>query len=128
MSWQILIVEDDPSFPSELQDMLQMLAPDCEVTVADGGDEATDNLRQTAFDLILLDVDGPDLDAEDFMRQALEESGRDVPVIAVSAFAGSNAPGAAAGFADRLAKPIDLDELSGVLARQLDSSLTGVGA
>jgi CheY-like chemotaxis protein len=127
MSWQILIVEDDPSFPSELQDMLQMLIPDCGVTVAVGADYGLDELRETPFDLVLVDVDSPGLDAGNFVRQGRLESGRGVPYVAVTVFAAPEGGGAAEGYADRLAKPIDLDELAGVLTRQLDATAVGVG-
>lgn len=109
----VLYIEDDP-VSREL--MVQILGRCRGVTLA-CGDNAAQGLalaRQTRPDLILLDIDLPDLDGfilKDLL--AAETSLADVPVVAVSAthFAGQLERSRQAGFADYLAKPVKVGEV-----------------
>jgi len=70
--------------------------------------------------LILLDINLPDMDGYEVMTCLRENPAtRHIPVVAVSANAmpADLARGKAAGFADYLTKPIDMDRLLGVLDR-----------
>jgi PAS domain S-box-containing protein len=88
------------------------------VLLANNGRELLDSLAasNTHPELILMDVHMPELDGFAATR-ILRERGFRQPVIALSAGAGKEeqAQCLAAGMSDFLAKPIDLDELWGVL-------------
>ncbi|MFZ4537063.1 ATP-binding protein [Propionivibrio sp.] len=89
-----------------------------EVLLANNGRELLDSLAagDKQPELILMDVHMPELDGFAATR-ALRARGYRQPVIALSAGAGKEeqAQCLAAGMSDFLAKPIDLDELWGVL-------------
>jgi len=72
--------------------------------------------------LILLDINLPDMDGYEVMKCLRENPAtRDIPVVAVSANAmpADLARGKAAGFADYLTKPLDLDRLLAAVDRAL---------
>ncbi|MEP7152728.1 MAG: response regulator [Nitrospira sp.] len=85
----------------------------CTVTRADNGCEALDAASQTAFDLILMDCQMPEMDAftaaTAIRRQETDANdGRPVPIVALTANAmeGDRARCLAAGMDDYLAKPL----------------------
>ena len=91
------------------------------VTVAGNGREALDVLDRTEFDLVLMDVQMPDLDgleATAILRQREIVSGRHLPVLALTAHAmkGDRERCLAAGMDGYLAKPISAEELRQALA------------
>jgi CheY-like chemotaxis protein len=64
---QVLVVDDDESVLSLLDQLLEEAG--YETTTAWGGREAVEILRQSAFDLVLLDDYLPDLPSEEVLRQ-----------------------------------------------------------
>jgi CheY-like chemotaxis protein len=77
-------------------------------------------------DLILLDINLPDLDGFEVLRRLKQDAAtRDIPVIAVTANAMQRdiERGTAAGFADYLTKPLEVDNFLSVLERNLPDAI-----
>ncbi|HVG90017.1 MAG TPA: response regulator, partial [Alphaproteobacteria bacterium] len=92
------------------------------VAVAQTGKEALDALCAGKFDLVLMDLQMPEMDGFAATREIrrAEQDGQDhTPVIAMTAHAmkGDREECLAAGMADYLAKPINSEELRRVIAR-----------
>ncbi len=86
------------------------------VTVVGSGQEALDALDKTAFDVVLMDVQMPDMDgleATAAIRRKEEATGRHIPVIAMTAHAmkGDRERFLAAGMDGYVAKPVRDEEL-----------------
>ena len=92
------------------------------VAVAGNGKEAVAALQAETFDLVLMDVQMPEMDgfqATAAIRELEKASGNHLPVIAMTAHAmvGDRERCLAAGMDDYLTKPIRLEELNNLLAR-----------
>jgi two-component system sensor histidine kinase/response regulator len=92
------------------------------VTVAGNGKEALAALQADAFDLVLMDVQMPEMDgfeATAAIRELEKASGSHLPVIAMTAHArlGDRERRTAAGMDDYLTKPIQPEALNNLLAR-----------
>jgi two-component system, sensor histidine kinase and response regulator len=100
------------------------------VTLAGNGREAIEKWSAHAFDLILMDVQMPEIDgfqATAAIREKERASGAHIPIIAMTAYAlnGDRERCLAAGMNDYLTKPIDarlLLELVGKYSGQLQSA------
>jgi PAS domain S-box-containing protein len=138
---------DEPAKPSEIPSLAEtpppgltiLLAEDDEVTllavsrllrkaghrpaVARNGREAADMARETAFDLILMDVEMPvadGLEATRAIRRHEAETGRArTPIVALTAYAmpGDRERFLAAGLDEHLAKPVSGEGLLSTIAR-----------
>ena len=118
---RVLLVEDN--------DLNQELASDLlakarvEVVVAGNGREALDILaRDTRFDGILMDCQMPVMDGYEATREIRKNPAfATMPVIALTAnaMAGDREKVLAAGMNDHVAKPFNLDEMYGTLAKWL---------
>jgi len=83
-----------------------------EVTLVSNGHQVLEALRRGAFDLVLIDIQMPDMDgfeATAVIRQWERETGRHVRIVAMTAHAmrGDRERCLAAGMDDYLSKPID---------------------
>jgi signal transduction histidine kinase/CheY-like chemotaxis protein len=92
------------------------------VEVAANGKQAVAALQQQSFDLVLMDVQMPEMDgfeATGLIRARERGTGRHLPVIAMTAHAlkGDRERCLQAGMDAYVAKPIQVKELMGVLAR-----------
>jgi signal transduction histidine kinase/DNA-binding response OmpR family regulator/HPt (histidine-containing phosphotransfer) domain-containing protein len=122
---QLLLAEDNAVNQEVVGAMLANCG--CTLQVAADGEEALQLLRQTAFDLVLMDCQMPRTDGFEVVRRLRHAGGRqlatraDVPVIALTAnaLAGDAERCRAAGFSDYLAKPVRRDELLQTLLRWL---------
>ncbi len=90
--------------------------------VAQTGEEALDALRRQKFDLVLMDVQMPEMDGYAATREIRrsEQGGMDhMPVIAMTAHAmkGDRESCLDAGMDDYIAKPINREELQQVIER-----------
>jgi CheY-like chemotaxis protein len=86
------------------------------VFVVNNGREAVDATRQRAFDLVLMDVEMPELDgleATRLIRNMERDTGRHTPIVAMTAHAvtGFQQKCLAAGMDDYISKPIDPHKL-----------------
>jgi CheY-like chemotaxis protein len=98
------------------------------VVTANNGEDAVNVATQTLPNVILMDINLPELDGLGATRRIRETDGlRDVPVIAITAFGTEGFQRAAydVGVSGYLTKPIDLDRMQQLIARLL--SPTGSG-
>jgi two-component system, sensor histidine kinase and response regulator len=131
---QVLLAEDQPVNQEVARCMLESLG--CHVEVASNGQEALDALSGTAFDLVFMDCQMPDLDgytATQIIREREAQEARDqqergqgirrTPIIALTAHAmqGDREQCLAVGMDDYLSKPFSRDRLLTVLERWLPS-------
>ncbi|MTH45337.1 two-component sensor histidine kinase BarA [Intestinirhabdus alba] len=114
----VMAVDDNPAnlklIGTLLEDMVQ------QVELCDSGQQAVDRARQMQFDLILMDIQMPDMDgirACELIHQLPHQ--QQTPVIAVTAhaMAGQKEKLLSAGMNDYLAKPIEEEKLHNLLLR-----------
>ncbi len=121
VQWDILCIEDNPA-NLRLVERIIARRPDIRLLIADLPSEGLELARRHRPALILLDINLPEMDGYAVM-QCLRESAmtRDIPVVAVSANAMPKdlERGKAAGFADYLTKPLEVDRLLRVVGEIL---------
>jgi PAS domain S-box-containing protein len=126
LAGRVLVAEDNPVNQTLAVSMLELLG--CEVEVAENGRAAAEAWAGTRFDLVLMDVQMPEVDgfqATAAIRRLERERGdpRPVPIVALTANAmqGDRDQCLAAGMSDYLSKPFSLEEPRGVLEQWLPS-------
>jgi DNA-binding response OmpR family regulator len=107
---KILLIEDDPPTSSLLAELLT--AQHYMVNLATDGQTGLELARESAYDLIVLDVSLPKLDGLSVCKQ-LRAEGYQRPILLLTANAGSNerVMGLDAGANDYVVKPFDPPEL-----------------
>jgi CheY-like chemotaxis protein/HPt (histidine-containing phosphotransfer) domain-containing protein len=113
-SLQILLAEDNVVNQRVVTTMLEKRGH--AVTIAGDGCKALEHWRRMPFDLVLMDVQMPELDgfeAVAAIRQAERETGRHTPVVALTAHAmkGDKERCLEGGFDDYLSKPVRAEHL-----------------
>ena len=120
---QVLLVEDNEL---NQQVALELLgAAGVQVVVASNGEQAVRCVEETAYDLVLMDLQMPVMDGFEATRQIRAQPDfRQLPILAMTAnaLAGDRERSLAAGMNDHITKPIDPDELFEVLVRWLPNS------
>jgi DNA-binding NtrC family response regulator len=117
---RVLIVEDEPNVRLVFRTALESTG--LELATAEDGEAALRALKRAPADLVLLDLQMPNLDGMGLLRR-LRAEGNEVPVVIITAY--GSVPDAVAamrlGALDFLAKPLTPDALraavAGVLAR-----------
>ncbi len=106
----ILLVEDNEISQMVAVGILEPLG--MTITVAENGREAVEHLRAESFDLILMDIEMPDINGYEATK-TIREQGCDVPIIGMSAHATEEYQQKCleAGMNDSLSKPIDAADL-----------------
>jgi signal transduction histidine kinase/CheY-like chemotaxis protein len=117
----VLIAEDNPDHQRLLAEVVRRLGHD--VTVADDGWAALVTASHDRPDLVVADVDMPEMDGLELCRAIREDVLlADVPVVLVTALLLPGDPQVRdSGAVAVVRKPFDVRELSAVLAQQLDS-------
>ncbi len=121
-SLRVLLAEDNIVNQRLAVGVLSKLG--CIVTVAGNGRIAVNEFERNEFDVVLMDVQMPDMDgfqATQTIRQREKISGRHIPIIAMTAHAmqGDRERCLAAGMDDYLSKPVRIRDLSETLTQVL---------
>jgi two-component system cell cycle response regulator DivK len=121
---RILVVEDNPKNMKLVRDVLQFSG--YEVIEATSGEDGVRLAAQQHPDLILMDLQLPGIDGTEALRRIRGDGGREVPVVAVTAFAMNEdrARVYAAGFDGYVQKPISVRGLQ----LQVQEFLNGGGS
>lgn len=116
---RILIAEDNLTNQKVIQYMLEPFAAD--LTVVGNGKLAVDAVAQGSFDLVLMDVQMPEMDGVTATRKirSLNGPGADTPIIALTANAmrGDREIYLKAGMSDYVPKPLDQSALLRTIAK-----------
>jgi signal transduction histidine kinase/CheY-like chemotaxis protein len=118
---RVLLVEDNEINREVARELLTMAG--LTVVEAHNGYQALDRLAAEQFDVVLMDVQMPELDGVETVKAIrAQERLRSLPVIAMTAHAmlGDRERFLDCGMSDYVAKPIEEDQLLGVLARWID--------
>ncbi len=119
---QILLVEDNPVNQTVGLRMLQKMGH--VAVLAKDGKEALEQIAQKKFDLVLMDVQMPEMDgltATQHIRESEKLSGMHLPIVAMTARAmrGDRETCLAAGMDGYISKPIALEELKAAIERHI---------
>lgn len=123
-SANVLLAEDNAVNQEIAQEYLTRLG--CTVSVVNNGREAVDRFAENRFDIVLMDVQMPEMDGIEATRRIRQiESGRGVretPIIAATAhaFQEDRDKCIAAGMNDFLSKPYTSKDIEPILYRWLD--------
>ncbi len=124
---RILLVEDNPVNQQLVLAALSITA--LTVDVAHDGVEAVAAVKAFPYDLILMDIQMPNMNGIDATKRIREMSGRnaDLPIVAMTAdaMAGDRERFLAQGMTDYIAKPIDLAEMLEKIDRYTDGIPAG---
>lgn len=121
----ILLTEDDVTNQKVAVALLQKLG--LQVTVANHGKEALEQLAKNHFDLILMDCQMPEMDGYQTTREIRAgETDRRIPVIALTANVQAKVQRRSkeAGMDDFLGKPFNQEEMVAILAKWLPGTST----
>ena len=119
---RVLLVEDNEYNQIVLADTLRNVIPELSLEIASNGREAIAILHTLPFDIVLMDVQMPEMDgieATKYIRAHMTRGKRDVPIIALTASVIKSEIDRcfAAGMNDYVPKPFRKDELLSVLAK-----------
>lgn len=120
---KILVVEDTPMNQQLAQWTLQKLG--CTVDIAENGEAALQKVRETSYDLILMDLQMPGMDGiaatYEIRRIEIIEALKMTPIVAMTAHVldEDRAMAQKAGMQDFLIKPVSANEFQRVLTRFL---------
>ena len=117
----VLLVEDNLVNQQVAQELLSLF--NCQVTLANNGQEALDLVQIEMFDIILMDIQMPVMDGITATKEirALGGTFSEMPIIALTAhnLAGDKEKSITAGMQDHITKPIEVKELNRVLNQYL---------
>ena len=126
---KVLAVDDNAINLLVLEQLLSSLGH--HVDKAASGGQALDILARTPFDLVLSDIQMPEMTGTELLRRLRAGPGpnRDVPIVALTAdvTSGGRQHYLDQGFTDHAAKPIQLTDLLEAMARALDATATRDG-
>lgn len=120
-SHHVLAVDDNRMTRLKMSRALQ---DDYDVSQAQGGEEALTLLRSKPFHLVLLDIEMPEVDGFEVLRQMKKDANLcDIPVIVVSGMedTASFERCLNLGAIDYIAKPFGLPELKECVSKHLDT-------
>ncbi|MBI5440213.1 MAG: response regulator [Deltaproteobacteria bacterium] len=121
---RVLVAEDNRLNQIFAQTLLERLGH--EAVVVSDGEEALRALARENFDVVLMDVQMPELDGDEATKRVragmVEGCPTDIPVVALTAHAirGDRERFLAAGMDDYLSKPFDPESVEAVLRRVVE--------
>ncbi|MEM9456770.1 MAG: response regulator [Myxococcota bacterium] len=122
---RVLVVDDNMINLKVVERMLTRLG--CDVDLAGGGQEAVDRVERAPYDLVLMDVQMPQMDGLEAcgrirQREQEGEQTHHVPIVALTAHAmeADRERCLAAGMDDYLSKPVSREQLGALVARLCD--------
>jgi len=120
---RVLVAEDNPANQIIIRRMVQFL--DAEVDMVNTGREAIDRLHEQSFDLVLMDINMPEMDGITATRQ-LRAEGNHVPIIALTAavIEEERRECLQAGMDGFIAKPVRVETLKASIRAVLDHKTT----
>lgn len=126
---RILVVDDDPSVVELATAVLGSAA--YAVASARNGSEALRIARRQGFDLVLLDINMPEMDGWETLRLIkADDTTRHLPVVmfSVKGEVRDKVHGLQEGAADYLTKPFEVDDLLARVRRVLGAAGVGTGS
>ena len=87
MDHTILVVDDEPQVRTLCRTIIELENPGYVVVEASSGKEALAVIKETPFDLIILDLSMPDMDGFDFLKAVRDEVPK-LKIICISGFMG----------------------------------------
>jgi len=119
-SVKILVVDDNDMNRSLMEHLLTEW--NLSFDMADNGWEALARLQQTTYDMVLMDIQMPEMDGYNATRRIRTELGLDVPVIAMTAhaLAGERERCLSSGMNEYISKPVNERELYELIIRFAD--------
>ena len=123
---KVLIVDDNRSSRDLIRAILKPVR--CNIVEASHGQQGLDLLRKERPDLVLLDIDMPEMDGLAVVTQIRREAAFvDLPVVAVTAFAmeGDREKALAAGFTAYVTKPVRAADLRRKVQELLEAAVGG---
>ncbi len=127
VSARILVAEDNPVNQLVAVEMLTQLG--YRVDVVDDGEKAVDAVATTAYDLVFMDCQMPNMDGYEATRRIRARSAEHaLPIVALTAnvLDGDMSACLDAGMDDYLGKPFDKPQLEAVLSAWLPDRVAGV--
>ncbi len=119
---KILVAEDNAVNQLVIRTMLEKAGHELEVV--ENGALALEAVQATSYDLVLMDVNMPEMDGITATKhiRALKGPAREIPIVALTANAlnGDRERMLDAGMSDYVAKPIEPARLAAAMARQCD--------
>jgi PAS domain S-box-containing protein len=118
---RVLVVDDNTDAAETMALLLEALG--YKSSVAHGGLAAIEAVKAQDPDVVLLDIGLPDLNGHEVARRLRAEMINPPPLIAVTGYgqASDRETSLEAGFRAHLTKPVDVDRLSALLERLLES-------
>jgi two-component system sensor histidine kinase/response regulator len=130
---RILLAEDNATNQKVARKVVEKFG--CAIDVVETGGDALEALRSSAYDLVLMDIQMPEMDGLTATRlirerEAESQSGGHLPIIAMTAHAmeGDRERCLSAGMDDYITKPISQSALRRVLEQWSPSALAPSGA
>ncbi len=119
LSTRILLVEDNPTNQKVVENTVKKAG--YSIDIVDNGRKVAGALDKTSYNLILMDVQMPEMDGFETTRKIRQSEGRErhIPIIAMTAYAmkGDREKCLEAGMDDYISKPIDLKKLLEVIKK-----------
>jgi len=127
---KLLIADDDQMTRVVLKNIFKRLGWECDIV--ENGVQVLEKLKQTAYDLILMDVEMPQLDGYQTtarIRNELTPPQSEIPIIAITAHDSASALKKCldVGMNDYLVKPLTAAELRAKIKRAVNKDIAAAG-